>query len=127
MAIIQTPPTSPVLTDAQKKARVKSQILGSSNQLFRQMVNIFSSNMQAVWNNADGLTPQQVMDIFGTDAGALVTGAAGLAALINATVPTTVNPTAPQTLTVNEDGTVTVGTPESSSSSSSESSSSSGH
>lgn len=108
MAIINNP-TPPVLTLAQKQAKVKSRGTSSTNILFRQMLAVFLANMKDVWANEDGLTPQQAIDAYGPDAGDAVRLADLLKTTINAANPGTITANTPATLTTNLNGTVTVG------------------
>ena len=78
--------------------------------LLRQMASVFNQNMADVWSNSGGLTPQQVLDGFSTDAAELCNAASNLADLINSIAPGTVDETPPETLTTNSDGSITVGT-----------------
>jgi hypothetical protein len=105
MAIINTPST---LTTAQKQAKAKATINGGVNALYRQMLTTYNSAMESVWANADGLTPQEVFNAFGTNGGELVRLATLLKTTINTATPNTI-PDSSVSLTVNNDGTVTVG------------------
>ena len=110
MALIQPTPTPTPLTTAQLQAQLKSQAVAQMNQFYRQSIFVFNTLMTQIWNNAGGLTPQQALDSFGTDAGTLVTYGGLLAGLINSVTPNTVSTTTPAPLTTNAAGTVTVGT-----------------
>ena len=107
MGIINTHQSPVVLTTTQAQTKLKTTATAQINQVYRMNVTIYNSLMNSIWQNADGLTPQQAFDSFGTDAGELVTYGHLLAGLINNVTPDAVSTITPEALTVNENGTVT--------------------
>lgn len=102
MAILAT-----TLDEATQKVvdalRIKSVCAGT----LASLVANYKSGFNIVWHNPK-LTPQQVFDALGTDAGQFLSMAQDLATLILKYAPATVLPAAPKAMTVNPDGTVTV-------------------
>jgi len=92
----------------QKQAVVRDKITKDINDVLRMMLDTYNRDMQLVWANSSGLTPQQVLDGFGKDAQQLFF----LAGLLEKTVNATANGTIPQQtlppLTMNADGSVTI-------------------
>jgi hypothetical protein len=93
--------------EQQTVALLKDAVVGTLNFL----KNSFDNAQRLVWQNGS-LSPQEVFDALGTDAGELVALSAALAAFINSVAPenkqvASLKP-ADVTLTVNEDGTVTL-------------------
>ena len=109
MSIIQT--TQPTLTTEQKQQQAALRIQNEATILFQRMGQTHSQIMQIVFQNQQGLTPQQVLDAVGTNAAELLTLAGSLVTLVNTAVPSTLPTTFPYALTANGDGTVTVGSP----------------
>jgi len=103
-----TPPP-PVLTtaQAQEKAAAMLRELISYKGAFSQILGIYNRGMGIVFANADGLTPQQVLDSLGADAAQTVQFAGAIAGLINVGLPGTI-PAPTAVLTINADGTVKV-------------------
>jgi hypothetical protein len=101
--------TPPVLTTEQKQTRLKALLQNSVNILWKQMLSTYQGSMKAIWQNPDGLTPQQAFDAFGTDAVELVRLAGIQAATLNNVQAGTVDTSAVPSFTVNQDGTITVG------------------
>ncbi len=97
-----------VLTVEQKQAAIKARIIASNNAMFEQARETFSYYHHQIWDNTQGLTPQQVVDGFGTDAGTLVTKLAGLKTFLNTLRPGSITLTPPKAITVNQDGTAKV-------------------
>ena len=109
MSIIQT--QRPELTTEQKQQQAALRIQNEATVLFTRMGQTHNQIMQIVFQNQQGLTPQQVLDAVGTSGAELLTLAGSLVTLVNTAVPSTLPTTFPYTLTVNPDGTVTVGNP----------------
>ncbi len=77
--------------------------------LYSKIKNMIKTSFNLVWDNPEGLTPQEILDGFGTDAGELFIFSAQMQTLL-----LTVNPdyeflTPPYNYVINPDGTVTVG------------------
>lgn len=94
--------------------RLQNRAVSFSNQLnqqYNQIITLATQVAEFVWRNPLGMTPQQVFDAFGTNAGDLVKISQAYTILIQ-----TYTGVAPQItppgfkVTVNNDGTVTVGT-----------------
>lgn len=69
---------------------------------------LYGQGFRLVWNNPQGLTPQQVCNALGNQAGALFTSAAALAAWANAIQSNAITQAPPKAFTINGDGTVTI-------------------
>ena len=95
------------LSSEEALAQTIKSIKNSSTQLFNQMVQNYNSNVNRVWNNQYGLTPQQVLTGFGPDASGLFGLANKLADTINYAIPNTIT-IGSLPVTFNQDGTVTV-------------------
>ena len=108
MAILNDPNVPVVLTTEVKQAKLKQNVSNTINALYRQMLSVYNNNMAQIWNNSDGLTPQQCCDAFATDAAELFRLASVLSTAINAATPGTITTTPPATVTVNNDGTITL-------------------
>ncbi len=93
---------------ARTAARLSRHMVSGETQLLRSFAGLY----QEVWQNADGLTPQQVCDALGTKAGNLFviagTMANALYTIDPAGVGAMVNVPSGYTATINADGTVTV-------------------
>ena len=76
-----------------------NQVKLSGNQLFKTMLNVYTNNFNAVWNNPNA-TPDKVVSAFGTEAQKVFALSAGLAAyLVSAgAVDGSGNPTIPTTM-----------------------------
>lgn len=108
MALISSATTPITLTLDQQKAIVAKEVKGICNLLFTQNVTGFVRCYNTIWSNSNGLTPQEVCDALGTDAGNLFTLAGSLQAVVNAAQPGAL-PQAPlKAVTINSDGTVTL-------------------
>jgi len=107
MSILDNTNPQPVTTE-QRQAITKQRIRGSIIQLFNQMQTVFQNNFDLVWHHPV-LTPQQVLDGLGTDAGELFRLAGLLVDCVNGAKENTITEGAPNQYTVNQDGTVTVG------------------
>lgn len=110
MSLLNPEPVEPTLEE--KQAQVADRIKRMAATGFRQLSQIQAQGIQTVWNNPRGLTPQQVCDALGTDAGLIfqmhgqLTDAAVAMATADGLEYTPALPT--NAFTVNEDGTVTV-------------------
>jgi hypothetical protein len=107
MALISLP-TAPNLSDVPTaQAYYAKQISGILNRQLPMIVSNFNQIHNMVWNNKY-LTPQQVCDALGTNAGELFTIAHAIISLVNSIVPNTLPVTTPMTVTINQDGSVTL-------------------
>jgi len=97
-----------VLTDVQKQATAVARLKTINTDVFNYLVKQFTTAYDVVWNNKDGLTPQQVLDAVGTDATQLFIVSGKTQDLVNTVVPNTLPQTALQVPTFNQDGTVTL-------------------
>lgn len=100
------PPVTPPKGDAQ--AALKTAVTSSIQRCYAMMLRAYTDNMGQVWENDNGLSPQDAFDAFGTDAADLVRLATILVSTINAATPDTLPTPDPTVLTVNSDGTVSV-------------------
>ena len=64
MALINTNVVISSVTPQQQVLQFRGQL----NMSFAQMVKLFTQIKSFIWNNIDGLTPQQAIDLFGKDA-----------------------------------------------------------
>ena len=62
-----------------------------------------------IWNNGNGVSPQEVLDEMGTDAAELFTFSTSIQGMLYEADNTYISITPPYEYTINEDGTVTVG------------------
>lgn len=100
---------APAVTTAEKQSAAAVEIKGVCSQMLNLNTNSFTRIFNIVWNNRNGLTPQQVCDALATDAGSLFALAGGLQAVINTAQAGSLTLTPPKAVTVNSDGTVTIG------------------
>ncbi len=113
MAIITgtTIPEGPAPTIASMQVNLKRGTEFQMNSQFRSLLSSFKSSFASVWSNPN-LTPQQVMDAFGTDAAQLFVLAGATVTMLNTILPGTLalaDYMPPYSYTVNQDGTVTIG------------------
>lgn len=78
---------------------------------FKRLVDDFQNTFSDVWNNSEGLSPQEVFDSFGTDAAELFQLADTVGKAIETLQPGSITTKAPMKYEINKDGTVTVGDP----------------
>lgn len=102
-----TPPTAP--TTNQLEADNHTLIQHLITKEYNRNINTFNHVYTLIWFNPKGLTPQQVMDGLGTDAGQVFILAAGLASYVNSINANTLPTKTPYSITINNDGTVTIG------------------
>lgn len=102
-------PQEPTLE--QKKERVSRRIKQKSTETLFGLIGTYEELKTIVWENPQGLTPQQVFDSLGTSAGELFQLSAVLVQTVNTVQPNTLDAAQPYQFTVNPDGTVTVGDP----------------
>lgn len=108
MALINPPIPVAQMTVDQQKAHYAHQIGIRLNAQFQALKMNYQFIHDLIWEN-DYLTPQQMFDALGVNAGPLYTLAQTMKTLVNNLVPNTITVTDPKTVTVNDDGTVTVG------------------
>jgi hypothetical protein len=111
MAIIELPGTGPVLSKETLKKKAHTQLKSQMSASFVGLLTSFKGLFEKVWNHPD-LTPQEVMDSFGTEAKDLFILSQATCDYLNAIVPGTItdaNSTPPYEYTINDDGTVTIG------------------
>lgn len=107
------PPTNILAIPLEKRLQKASfQLKAMAAGQYKQICGMQKEGIKFMWNNPDGLTPQQVADIAGTSGGKLMAFHGGLttflvnAATIEGVQPDIALPT--NNFTVNQDGTVTV-------------------
>jgi hypothetical protein len=111
MAILDGP-ENPTPTTEQKQTRVRNRVKRMSTDLLTRIKSQHQEIMQAVWNNPAGLTPQQVMDAFGSEAAELFQLSDQLLTMLGNVKPDDPyleEAAAPYNYTINDDGTVTIG------------------
>lgn len=93
-----------------KQLKFKDELVQQITQMFNYRVAWAKSHMAEIYNNQDGLTPQQCFDALGTDAAQAVDLKNSECAYLNAIVPNSIDPKPPNGLVENKnpDGTVTV-------------------
>ena len=101
----------PELTIEQKQQRAARRIKQMATELFSGMGDTYQGIREIVWQNPQGLTPQQVFDALGTEGAELFQLSSLLVQTVNAAKPDTLDGSQPYNFTVNDDGTVTVGEP----------------
>jgi hypothetical protein len=97
------------LTLEQKQDRVSTQIKRKSFETFQGLIGSYTDIKKRVWDNPQGLTPQEVMDSLGTSAAELFQLSSLLVTTVNTAQPDTLDASQPYEFTINPDGTVTVG------------------
>ncbi len=99
---------NPVLTTDQKKVKVRAQM----DQMLLVNLDVTKNNIinmyKTIWSNKDGLTPQQVFDLYGTNAAALRQMLLTIVGALNTAAPGTFDISYIHPVTVNPDGTITV-------------------
>ena len=102
----------PILpTQIQQLQGVQSVIVQNNITAFQTLKNVIMSNWTLIWNNPQGLTPQQVLDQFGTDAGSLFSTAIATITLLETLQPGCLDPmylSAALPYIINLDNTVSV-------------------
>ena len=91
-----------------KKEQAKARIKQKMSSQYRQLSSCLKSVYEDVWNNKD-LSPQEVMDAFGSEAYELFTMSNSIIGVLNQAVPNSVNVEAPNEYVINNDGSVTIG------------------
>ena len=110
MSLLTQKQTEP--TKAEKQARVAERILQSARQIYQQLVSSQQQGIQMLWQNGQGLTPQEVCDGLGADAAkvfelhGMMTNAIVQIATAGGIQPDITFPT--NAFTINADGSVTV-------------------
>jgi acyl-CoA synthetase (AMP-forming)/AMP-acid ligase II len=90
-----------------EQERAKTQITESLNAGIREICVRFDSLFTAVWRDPR-LTPQQVFDVFGSDAASLFVFAAAIQQAVNTIAPEALPQVPLAEFAINADGTVTV-------------------
>lgn len=105
---------SQIISVAQAQYNLKLKMNFLAQRTYRELCKAQKEGMQQVWDNPDGLTPQQACDALKTEAGSYFAAHRKLTELIVSLAAAATPPVAPDiTLpthkyTLNEDGTVTV-------------------
>ncbi len=93
----------------QSAAAVSAQrVVNWSTDVIAKSRGMYQGSKNMIWNNGDGLTPQQFFDALGTQSVAFLTVMASIAAAANGCHAASIDTTTPKALTLNADGTVTV-------------------
>jgi hypothetical protein len=101
--------TPPPFTLSQKETAENAKITQLMTLHFTMGKNTVTNAFNEIWNNPQGLTPQQVFDSLNTNAGSFLTLLNSIISALNAIIPGSINLTAPHSTTINDNGTVTVG------------------
>jgi len=110
-----TTPIRPQLTLQQKQQRMFQSFKLRSSQTFQQVVTTFKWGWDQVWNNPDGLSPQEAFDAMGAAAVQSLQASTLTAKYINSVIPGTIpvsedgTPITPKPLSVDQTGRVVVG------------------
>jgi hypothetical protein len=106
MNLLDTQPTmAPEITSALRAYALRNSV----HSQWLSLQQTFADAKAFVWSNADGLTPQQALDLFGTDAGDLFSLSNLLCGLLKGVTGEDIHVVpAGWTYTVNADNTVTV-------------------
>ncbi len=99
----------PSIPLANLQLRLKTNVQAQIQKLFMDMNSTFVSCFNNIWENPDGMTPQQAIDAFGTDGVELFRLAWILQVAVNDAKPDTLLQSPPVMVTKNQDGTVTIG------------------
>jgi hypothetical protein len=100
----------PVIDVDRAKAKELALVKSVMNNLIRTAYESFATVYPSIWENVDGLTPQQCWDVIGTDAVQFLMISQTLQGLVNTLLPGTMNFNLPEgwVLIPNQDGSVTV-------------------
>lgn len=101
--------TEDELTKEQKLNIVKNKIISINTDIYSQMQEQHTRIFNMVWNNPYDLTPQEVLDEFGTDAGYLFTLSEQIQTILKTVDSDYRLLTTPNEYVKNSDGTVIVG------------------
>ena len=112
MSLINNVPTEPTEpTTEQLVARTNTRIKKVSLNIYKTILNRHESVWEMIWDNSNGLTPQEVLDSFGSDAAELFLFSSNIQTMLAAAGAGYVPVETPNEFVVNGDGTVTVGEP----------------
>lgn len=101
----------PALTTDAKQQIAAQTIVTQLNTMLSKITTGYSAIFDRVWNDPNGLTPQQVCDALATNAGQLFLLASSLKTLVNSAKSNAITLTEPNQFTIDQDGTVTIGDP----------------
>ena len=104
--IIQPQPQAQVLTKEQKVRLLVSAMKHDATFQFNQLVSNWVKSYNNVWENADGLTPLEVITGFGTDARELFVVSYATQQYINSIAPGTLPQVPSKTPTFKNDGSI---------------------
>ena len=93
----------------QKKEIAKRRIERKVFETYQGLIESYASIRQMVWDNPQGLTPQEVLDALGTSGAELFQLSGLLVNTVNTAQPDTLSGDQPYEFTVNPDGSVVVG------------------
>jgi hypothetical protein len=89
----------------------KGELVSGSAALFHEIKQRHTAIYNKMWNPPEGVTTQDVLDLFGTDAASLFVTSQTLQNLMESVDSTYERLIPPNTFVVNDDGTVTIGDP----------------
>jgi hypothetical protein len=96
---------APKLNKTQAKAKVRTRVITGVRGLFDRMLNEFVTDVGLVWQNEDGLTPDEALEALGPDGVEIFRLAAILKDAINAAKPNTITQVTPDVIP-HADGTI---------------------
>ena len=98
-------------THEEKCAASKTRIKRMCSNIYQQMEGQHKNVWEMIWNNRRGLSPQDVLDEFGSDAKDLFIFSSSIQAMLYQANPTNYVPLeTPLEYTINPNGTVTIAT-----------------
>lgn len=99
------------LTLEAKQEKLRNRVSRQSQQTFQGLRNTYTEIFNSMWNNRQGLTPQEAFDALGTEAGELFKFAGIMLATLEAAKPGSTDDLPKgdtSKYTINQDGTVSV-------------------
>ena len=109
MGLIQKNTRPAEMTKVQKQDRMRQRISRMTSNIYTTMTNQHAQMFKLVFQNPLGLTPQEVVDSLGTDAGEAFTFSVLAQDLLEQIDPEYVRVESPVPYTINPNGTVTLG------------------
>ena len=98
-----------VATQEEKIHDLRQEVLKVSTRMYNKMERQHQQLWDLIWENSSGLTPQEVLDEYGTDASSFFIISESIQTLLVQVRPTYTVLETPNLYVINEDGTVTVG------------------
>jgi len=98
-----------VATQEEKIHDLRQEVLKVSTRMYNKMERQHQQLWDLIWENSSGLTPQEVLDEYGTDAKDFFIISESIQTLLVQVRPTYTVLETPNLYVINEDGTITVG------------------